>query len=224
LKTCNHCHETKPLEEFWVRSRIAGTRHARCIDCMSKALSKKSDERRTKRLDSFKKPISPAHLGWFAGFFDGEGSVSITTGHGTSYYMLTCSVSQTDRAPLDLFKQQFGGKVLGPYKRYEKSRHVYYWKTDCWQAEAFLRIIEPHLIVKRERARLGIEFRKLFSSEFIMPRGHQFHKFPEKREEILSLRRGYFLKMRELNKRGSEHYVFLPLLPEPAHWRGAEAA
>jgi hypothetical protein len=56
---------------------------------------------------------------WAAGFFDGEGTISVRTGkRSKTQTVMNLKVRQNDRRPLDRFQQAVGcGKVYGPYER-----------------------------------------------------------------------------------------------------------
>lgn len=144
---------------------------------------------------------------WFAGFFDGEGCVGIAPSYDTSLYLLKLQLSNTEIAPLLLFKERFGGCVLKPSLRPSDSvrrKPCGQWKCDSKVAEAALRAMLPHLVVKRERTLLALEFRELFKGEFVLPRGRE-KNHPEnvvKRERVLRLRSECYARMRVLNKRG----------------------
>nr|YP_009184681.1 putative LAGLIDADG homing endonuclease [Oogamochlamys gigantea]ALO62830.1 putative LAGLIDADG homing endonuclease [Oogamochlamys gigantea] len=63
--------------------------------------------------------IVSAENGWFAGFFDADGTISIRKGQ---YPQLTISVSQKTPEILIFFKQFFGGSI-----RFDKSANCFKW-------------------------------------------------------------------------------------------------
>lgn len=145
-------------------------------------------------------------LAYLAGFFDGEGCISIARPEGSSYFLLRCSVANTDLRPLLVLKETFGGSVKGPYQR-PRAKAIFNWNIDAAKAEAFLVRILPFLIIKRERAEKGIAFRDLFKGQHVLPRGNCDQDIPRhqtKRVEVLALRRSAYEEMRRLNKRGSD--------------------
>ena len=142
---------------------------------------------------------------WFGGFFDGEGHVGITPPSRSSLYLLQVAVTQVDVAPLLLFRERFGGKVLGPYTRQgSNSRPISRWVAETGRAEAALRVLLPYLIVKRAQAELGLEFRELFKGENTLPRGCESSRLRNvrKRDHVMALRKDCYDRMRSLNKRG----------------------
>lgn len=110
-------------------------------------------------------------LAYCAGFFDGEGSISIHFSmrdmkNGKAYprWQEEVKVTQLDKTPLLVFKELFGGYI---YKtlHYTINRipyHRYDWKLASNQAHEFLEIIAPYLILKKEEAEIAVEFGTTF--------------------------------------------------------------
>ena len=86
---------------------------------------------------------------YLAGFFDGEGCVYA---HPSSAY-IQIDVSQRIKAPLELFRQEYGGKL--------RPGHENLWRWACPAAslERFLLDMLPYLVVKREQVEWALEFR-----------------------------------------------------------------
>jgi hypothetical protein len=74
-----------------------------------------------------------------AGFFDGEGSVTISL-YNERYVRIEVGCSQKYPAVLNWMKRTFGGNVYGT--------KMYQWKLHGEKGVAFLRLIRPYLIVK----------------------------------------------------------------------------
>ena len=92
---------------------------------------------------------------WAAGFFDGEGSISIRPhSHGRSE-RLYVAVSQRSRAPLEALRETYGGSV----SKTRTPSNCHRWRITGVGAEAFLRRIQPHALVKREPIAIALEFR-----------------------------------------------------------------
>jgi len=99
---------------------------------------------------------------WAAGFFDGEGSITINRPH----YALMVAVTGSDKPVLELFRQRYKGYL----NRISKAGKVilegkYKSKVDCYQfifeydsAVLFLRDILPYLKVKKAQAELALEY------------------------------------------------------------------
>jgi len=87
-------------------------------------------------------------LAWAAGFFDGEGCVSVSRTLATAEPVIQLSVSQVQREPLDRFAAAVGvGKVYGPYTKKSKPRAkpCYQWSITGSDADAVFERLRPHL-------------------------------------------------------------------------------
>lgn len=99
---------------------------------------------------------------YFAGFFDGEGSVlvyrrsSMMPRGRTAPYQIRATVTNTNRLVIQHFQDRFGGNVkeYGPEAR---RRRAWKWTVLCREAESFLRCIRPFLVVKDAEADVAIE-------------------------------------------------------------------
>jgi hypothetical protein len=107
------------------------------------------------------------NLKWMAGFFDGEGYVGIQFARRGNFPnpRLAVSVTNTDTRALAIFRERFGGSTPYGYlpKKNAKPHHlkVYRWHLDGSKALAFLEVIVPYLVVKKEQVELAIQFWKL---------------------------------------------------------------
>lgn len=97
-------------------------------------------------------------IAYYAGFFDGEGSVFVQTykdRHGKERKRLTATLTQVDRLVLDNLVELLGcGKV---YEKGDKRALSNGWKL-CYsvrftdrQARLLLSTIEPFLLVKKQK-------------------------------------------------------------------------
>ena len=98
---------------------------------------------------------------WCAGFFDGEGSVSIAAkpprrgvGVSVQYFVVVTLTQNNERVLLDV-KERFGGCVHGPYGPNPNRRQ---WIASRQQAHSFLLAVRPYLRVKAKQADVAIEF------------------------------------------------------------------
>jgi hypothetical protein len=92
---------------------------------------------------------------YVAGFFDGEGCITIKTEKGTPSSLST-GISQKDIKPLKRIKEIFGGSIY-----YHKPNDMYQWRANNDLSYWFLLAILPYLIVKKEQALLAIEYQHL---------------------------------------------------------------
>lgn len=145
-------------------------------------------------------------IAWAAGFFDGEGTVTIRRGrsgkgvYGRKTYGLYMRVSQVEREPLDKFTQIFGTGSTSKSRQYDASRYPYHdWCAAGTSAAMILSRMLPYLTVKRERALLGLEFQQRVQ----MSRVGRVKKGYRLSDEEMLLRHSYLLRMRALNLRGA---------------------
>lgn len=105
-----------------------------------------------------------AEAAYAAGIFDGEGHVGITVtknGRGEPYHRLMVNVTNTNLEVIQWLFERFDGCIHNPrYFAQETWREAHRWTASDGRAMRFLEEIQPFLIIKKEQARLGIEFQK----------------------------------------------------------------
>lgn len=97
------------------------------------------------------------NIHYFAGFFDGEGCISVTNPKRGVRVVLTNTNLHVLKAFVDYFKL---GKI-SMKKRTEKDKYnkiCYMWI--CWNrdAEKFLQEITPFLVIKKREGELALEY------------------------------------------------------------------
>ena len=99
-------------------------------------------------------------LAYLAGFFDGEGCISISkrsrTAHG---YGLMVSVSQLNPEPLLVLRKRFGGSISRS-KDKRGFRTLVVWTIGARLALAALEEMRPYLSVKADEADVALEFQR----------------------------------------------------------------
>lgn len=135
------------------------------------------------------------HLAYAAGFFDGEGCISLlkrerTYKQKTITYFLRVSIGQKDGATLDWMKIAFGGNVF-----FVKRDGSFMWVLTDVAAYLFLKEITPYLKYKKPQADLAIKFQE----KFVLPRKSQGARQKLSLEE-LAQREEYYLQMKALKK------------------------
>jgi hypothetical protein len=128
-----------------------------------------------------------AKYGYFAGILDGEGCLSITVGHKETCtnYNATMQVQNTSKPLIDWLQKKFGGSVYLSKKATEKTKEAYMWRVlKKKEIEILLLATLPYLVVKREQAKILLDFVRLTS------------------EANTDLRAAYFQRLRVLNSRG----------------------
>lgn len=98
---------------------------------------------------------------YFAGLFDGEGCVHITTKTVDRYERLVVQVGMTDERPIKALAERFGGAV----RQYvlPSGRTRFTWSKNGKNAVEFLRAIRPHSLVKGEQIDSALVFVTLIS-------------------------------------------------------------
>jgi hypothetical protein len=100
--------------------------------------------------------VSDAERAYAAGFFDGEGSVTINSFRDDSRsWKLSVVVGQLDPRPLRFLLKRWGGQISGP-----RVNGQYEWRIHSASAARFLSDVHPYLIVKAEQAAIVAEFRR----------------------------------------------------------------
>ncbi|MBA7555784.1 hypothetical protein ES705_48471 [subsurface metagenome] len=118
-------------------------------------------------------------IAYLAGLFDGEGCISVhTTRHRFTISLhLFTDLKMTTPDPLRFASRIFGGRVKPAFHR-PNEQPMYRWSLYGSKSEAFLRAVDPYLIVKKEEANLAFSFlacrsgnspRKLELAELITP-------------------------------------------------------
>ena len=102
---------------------------------------------------------SERQYAWAAGFFDGEGCVSLHTAKKDQFTCLRIILVQKDIRPLEYFRDVFqrDEKINHVYRH--NRRHVYFRLVISGQrAAGVLRCMLPYLVLKRDVAEVALEF------------------------------------------------------------------
>ena len=138
--------------------------------------------------------LSEIELAYIAGIIDGEGCIGIhkcpdKRGVSRLHYLYLCT---SNNNPLlhEFMQLRLGGNIS---KRQQQSNWNpnYKWFVRSKKAENVLRMVLPYLLLKKEQAKISIEFSEVKSST-------QGRRLTEKEWD---LREEYYLKMKELNAR-----------------------
>lgn len=125
-----------------------------------------------------------------AGFFDGEGAITIAQGARPDcrhpIYNMRVIVGQNDPAPLVWLRDRWGGSIITRAPHGTRKRH-YTWCCFARQASKFLSDLLPHLMVKRERATLAIEFQGLRGAPGVNMGADMRARAADCRERMLTL-------------------------------------
>lgn len=141
---------------------------------------------------------------YLAGLLDGEGHISIMfkarsgarRGTGNQCYILV-SLTMVDRQAIDAAAERFGGAVYHLKQESERWKRAYRWMATGARAEAVLKAVRPHLLVKQPQADLALEFR-----EVTLQGGRTTEARAAYNATVLGRRLELLEEMRRLNKRG----------------------
>lgn len=108
--------------------------------------------------------VSSSDIAYLAAFFDGEGSVKISMkksrergGNGFPLYTMTAIILNSDYPILLRYQSLFSGSLV-PARAASTHKPIWQWHIGGDTAQAFLKMLLPHLKIKREQAQLAIEF------------------------------------------------------------------
>lgn len=114
----------------------------------------------TCRDDARRKPLRPMsdiELAWLAGFFDGEGHISIRAQLSQRAVGVKIQVTNTNREILERVQAVTGvGYITTRYRDSARHKPTHDWHTTGGNAKAILRLLIPHLIVKSKRAKQAV--------------------------------------------------------------------
>ena len=121
-------------------------------------------------------------LAYLAGFFDGEGCITVNANGG-----ITLRVINTSKPVLDLFKEILGGSIGDRTQKVNKRQYA--WSAYGNTAYKILHALYPYLIEKQDQADLALEWfneRVQYPRQKIDGRGWAAH--PLRDEAIKSVR------------------------------------
>mgnify|MGYP001596051426 FL=1 len=103
----------------------------------------------------------PLEVAYFAGLFDGDGSVAMYASRGRPTPSEQVHITNIDTRVLSRARELFGGRVV-PHTPSRMSRQATWrWYVCGMRAERFLRAIVPHLKIKKVQAEIYLSTRHL---------------------------------------------------------------
>ncbi len=134
-------------------------------------------------------------LEYLAGFFDGEGSITVCG--GKTKYSLRVICANMVKEAVEPFHEKFGGGMyLIKHKNNPNWKDCWRWQCNSRQAEVCIRAMLPHLRVKRRAAELALE---LYS---LMPNTGKGCYKPRVTPEVRAKRDRVVSLLHEVNRRG----------------------
>lgn len=114
---------------------------------------------------------------WAAGFWDGEGNVSLTYRGAHNIPRIVVQIAQVHREVLDKFQRVVGyGNVLGPYNpRGANSQPYYVWRVEgVNHLHTIKTVLEPYLgSEKLNQMNLALEARRVWEETATCSKGHR---------------------------------------------------
>jgi hypothetical protein len=144
---------------------------------------------------------------YVAGLFDGEGYIRITKwkkpGSTHIRYALFGGIGMTHRPIIEALHQQYGGSTNENRHdlRSPRNRIQFTWVVSSQKAAAFLRIIHPFSIVKRDEIDIALELQRHIDSNPYVSGGRNHMEERPDREKIIAYRDDLFQKITALKKR-----------------------
>lgn len=135
-----------------------------------------------------------ANTVYAAGLFDGEGSILILAEQNAKH-RLRIKIANTDYAVIEWLQSIFDGTAsdnLSPTrKRKPNEKDAWEWRLNGKEASQFLMLITPFLKVKREQARIAIEFQEYAQT---LPYGYKrtegvFERCEDYRVQVTNLKK-----------------------------------
>lgn len=150
---------------------------------------------------NFTPPTSETERSYLAGLLDGEGNISIEVSRGHRH-ALVIGIANTSLVLMEWLTTH-GGVAYSQGRKSTRPNGVHWkpcftWKLCGKNAEAFLRCVEPYLVIKSAQARTALEFRALGSHSRSGDKAtarERYRSLSEQREELRQ-------RMRSLNQRG----------------------
>jgi hypothetical protein len=109
--------------------------------------------------------MKDSFIAYTAGILDGEGSIQINPAKNTNgirYWGLTIQIASTNKNLIKKLKKVWKMGWITKWKPNgsRKNRNSYNWRIYSTQATFLLNKILPYLIIKKEHAKLALEFQK----------------------------------------------------------------
>jgi hypothetical protein len=133
--------------------------------------------------------VNAIELATLAGFFAGEGNITISGGNWPTLY---AAIGNSEKSWVSLFYDNFGGSMYVEQPKYKGAKFMFRWRVSGKKAVNFLETIQPFLIgEKSEQLKLGLKFQelKLQVKAPVKYTEEQFRQMREVHQEMQSLRR-----------------------------------
>ena len=123
--------------------------------------------------------ITEEDLIYFAGFFDGDGCITISKHLGKEKpHFLALPITSKNKEILNWIQSKFGGHVLLATNGY------WHWNITCSKARDLLIKLYPYLKVKRKQAKYAVIFENLKRIGFLRNEKGQFTRLSSANVEL----------------------------------------
>lgn len=144
---------------------------------------------------------------YLAGLFDGEGYIIVDhrrlSTHRVERCQIKVGISLVYKPVIQKLADQFHGVLNvndSAHRKSPRNRIVYAWVASSKPAVSFLRLVTPHLIIKREQAELALLLQENIDEHYGFMRNRWLDRNDPKRLAILDYRTELALKIKELKK------------------------
>jgi hypothetical protein len=126
--------------------------------------------------------VNEIELATLAGFFAGEGNITISGGEWPTLY---AALGNTERFWVERFYKEFGGSLYLEQPKYSGAKFMFRWRVSGKKAVKFLRTIQPFLQgEKAEQLVVALKFQNLKEIERSITKSYP----PETRLEMEKVR------------------------------------
>jgi hypothetical protein len=105
--------------------------------------------------------LQEAEKAYLAGIIDGEGCITAFKNKGKKTVNPEFRIQMTDRNPIDLFSEYFGGNVSTHIPKEVKHKISYVYHTTGKKTHEILKLVTPYLKVKKSQAKMAMEIYNL---------------------------------------------------------------
>jgi len=156
--------------------------------------------------------LSDAEAAYIAGFFDGEGMVTIHRDRAKGArgprvnpnYVMSVRIAQGSLPVLEWIKSKVGGSITRRFRESHHTRQHWTLALKSHPAQNFLEVVLPYLIVKREEAVHAIAFQLRQSSEKNRYEAGRVGPVPRTPDEI-AYKEHYFRLLQQLKKQPASY-------------------
>jgi len=171
-----------------------------CRQCATIRARKRYQFKFKENLSKFKEELAkPSHLkpldaAWIAGLFEGEGTITISTGGRSGYTRPVICLTSTDLQMIDILNKIWPGyiRTFVPNTKSKNAKTAQTWVLNsglkCFQ---FARDVLPYIRTERVRKKFEILIE-------YMQDAHPYNRDPDRKIR----QQGRLQQMRELNRRG----------------------